>query len=238
MGAAEILRTPERLSHTLGYVEPSGRIHLRSPPMSDTPRLQVRYANRRALLSSVRTERSVLMLFVPVTERVAAGSSVLLEISLDALRFELEARVRLQGFETGARAAGLTVVFPGELRKAAVQMLTACAAMSSGDDTGIEARHEVDVRCSIDLHGRRLAGALRDLSATGAFVGTPLVPGLRGEAEIVLRLEPLFGRWGGRVIKARVIWVGEKKGVQGFGARFLDENASVRTRLKKHLPSI
>lgn len=203
--------------------------------MTDSPRVQVRYANCRALLSSVRTERSVLTLFVPVTERVAAGSSVLLEISLDTLRFEVEARVRLQCLETGKRAAGLSVGFPGALKKAAVQMLTACAAMG-GDNTGIETRHEVDVRCLIDLHGLKLKGALKDVSSTGAFIGTALVPGLRGEAELVLRVDPLLGRWGGRVLRARVIWVGDKKGVHGFGARFLEEGASVRERLGKHLP--
>ena len=204
--------------------------------MTPAPRLQVRYPNRRALLSSARTERSVLTLFVPGPERVAAGSDVLLDISLEALRFEVQGRVRLQTLETGARAAGLCVVFPGELEKAAVQMLTACAAMASEDGTGLETRHEVDVRCLIDLHGRKMKGALKDVSSTGAFVGTPLVPGLRGEAELILRLEPVFGRWGGQRLKARVIWVGEKKGVHGFGVRFLEESGAVRERLKKHLP--
>lgn len=216
--------------------KPAGDLTYGPARMTDTPRLQVRYANRRALLSSVRTERSVLTLFVPVTEQVPAGSSVLLEICLETLRFEVEARVRLQCLETGKRAAGLSVGFPGALKKAAVQMLTACAAMGSGDDTGIEMRHEVDVRCLIDLHGLKLKGALKDVSSTGAFIGTALVPGLRGEAELVLRVDPLLGRWGGRVIRARVIWVGEKKGVHGFGARFLEEGASVRERLGKHLP--
>lgn len=204
--------------------------------MTPAQRLQVRYPNRRALLSSVRTERSVLTLFVPAGERIAAGSDVLLEISLDALRFEVAGRVRLQCQATRARGAGLSVVFPGPLKKAAVQMLTACAAMAGEDDTGIEQRHEVEVRCLIDLHGRKLKGTLKDVSSTGAFVSTLLVPELRGEAELVLQVEPLFGRWGGQPLKVRVIWVGEKRGVHGFGARFLEEGALVRERLKKHLP--
>ena len=202
-------------------------------------RLVVRYPNRRALLSSARTERSVLNLFVPGTEHVSAGADVLLEICVDrtALRFELEGRVRLQFQETLARGAGLGVAFQGAQKKAAGQMLAACAS-SCEDGAAIDTRQEVDVRCLVNLHGQKLKGALKDVSSTGAFVGTPLVPGLRGEAELSLHLEPLFGFWGGPMLKARVIWVGEKRGVHGFGARFLEETASVRERLKKLLPPL
>lgn len=202
-------------------------------------RLHVRYPNRRALLTSARTERSVLSLFVPGTQHVTAGSDVLLEISVDRteLRFELEGRVRLQFQETVARGAGLGIAFQGEQKKAAGQMLATCAA-SSEDGAAIDTRQEVDVRCLINLHGKKLKGVLKDVSSTGAFVAIPLVPGLRGEAELSLQLEPRFGLWGGPLLKARVIWVGEKKGVYGFGARFLEEGAAVRESLKKYLPPL
>lgn len=200
-------------------------------------RLPVRYSSCRALLASARTERSVLSLFVPGAEHVAAGADVLLEVSVDrsTLRFELEGRVRLQFQETDSRGPGLGVVFHGTQKRAAGLMLATCAA-ASGDGTAIDARQEVEVSCLINLHGKKLRGTLKDVSSTGAFVGTPLVPGLRGEAELSLHLEPVFGLWGGPVLKAKVIWVGEKHGVYGFGARFLDDGASVRERLKKHLP--
>lgn len=201
------------------------------------PRLQVRYPNRRALLSNVRTERSVVTLFVPGTQQVSAGSEVLLELSVDhtELRFELPARVRLQFSDRDPRGAGLGVAFLGEQKRAAGQMLAACAATSEGG-SALDTRLEVDVRCLINLHGKKLRGAVRDVSSTGAFVGTPLIPELRGAVELTLQLEPLFGIWGGSQLKARVVWVGEKHGVHGFGACFLEESVSVRARLEKHLP--
>lgn len=201
-------------------------------------RLQVHYPNRRALLSSARAERSVLSLFVPGSAHVAAGSDVTLDITVEgtALRFELAGRVRLQLAAHGTRGAGLGVAFLGEQKRAAAQMLASCAATSADDGPTLEPRHQVDVRCLVNLHGKRLQGALRDVSSTGAFIRAPLLPALHGEAELTIQLEPLFGRWGGRVLKARVIWVGQKKGVPGFGVRFLEATSLVLESLKKHLP--
>lgn len=202
--------------------------------MATAHRLEVRYPNRRAVLASARTERAVLSLFVPAAEHVTAGDEVQLIISVDGstLRFELEGRVRLQFQQTGARGPGLGVVFRGEQRKGATQMLAACAG--TGADA-LDARREVDVRCLINLHGDRLRGALKDVSSSGAFIATRLVPGLRGEAELTIQLEPLFGRWGGRQLKARVVWVGEKHGVHGLGVQFLEPGEAVRDSLEKHL---
>lgn len=203
-------------------------------------RLEVQYPNRRALLASARTEGAVLSLFIPGSEHVAAGTDVTLAISIESteLRFELQGRVRLQLAGHGARTQpGLGVALVGDQKRAAAQMLAVCAGRSLDDGTALDSRHDVDVVCLVDLHGTRLKGAVKDVSSTGAFIKAPRLSALRGEADVTIRLEPLFGRWGGRVLKARVVWVGEKKGMPGFGVRFLDATAHVRESLKKHFPS-
>ena len=44
-----------------------------------------------------------------------------------------------------------------------------------------------------------------------------------------------LSRHGGHPLAARVVWSGRKYGVHGFGVRFVDAQAVVRERLKKHL---
>lgn len=203
-------------------------------------RLEVQYPNRRAVLASARTEGAVLSFFVPGWEHVAAGTDVTLVISIENtdLRFELQGRVRLQLAGYTARAQrGLGVALVGEQKRAAAQMLASCAGRSLDDGTALDSRHDVNVECLVNLHGTRLKGAVKDVSATGAFINAPRLSALRGEADVTIQLEPLFGRWGGRVLKARVVWVGEKKGVPGFGVRFLDATTHVRESLKRHFPS-
>lgn len=203
-------------------------------------RLEVSYPSHRGLLASARTEGAVLSLFVPGSEHVTAGTDVTLAIRIEntELRFELQGRVRMQLAGNGARTQpGLGVALIGAQRRAAAQMLATCAESSPDDGTALDSRHEVDVACLIDLHGTKIKGAVKDVSSTGAFIKAPRLSALRAEADVTIRLEPRFGLWGGRVLKARVMWVGEKKGVSGFGVRFLDATAHVRASLEKHLPS-
>lgn len=202
-------------------------------------RLEVQYPNRRALLAAARTEGAALSLFVPGSHAVTAGDDVRLEVTIAGTdqRFEVEGHVRIRVAGDGsARGPGLGVIFRGEQKRAAAEMLGACAGRAAGAGTAVDARHDVDVPCVVNHHGHKVAGALRDVSSTGAFIGAPTVASLRGQAELLIQVEPLFGRWGGQVLKARVIWVGEKKGIPGFGVRFLEPSALVRERLKKHLP--
>lgn len=203
--------------------------------MSSVTRLEVQYPNRRALLASARAERGTLSLHIPRGEDLALGSEVSLGISVDgtALRFELRGQVRLPLNALGARK-GLGITFAGPQKRAAAQMLATCAGRSRDDGTALDSRHDVDLRCLVNLPGTRLRGALKDVSSTGAFIGAQPSSTLRGDTELTIQLEPLFGRWGGRLLKARVIWVGQKKGVPGFGVRFLDATAQVRESLKKH----
>ena len=177
-----------------------------------------------------------MSLFVPGSEHVQAGTEVTLEITVAGtdLRFELDGRVRIQ-VSGGREGPGLGVVFLGERKGVAAQMLADCAGTDAG---GLETRQQVDVNCLIDLHGKKMKGALKDVSSTGAFISAPKqLASLRGQAELTIQLEPILGRWGGRVLKARVVWIGEKKGVPGFGVCFLDASAHVLESLRKHLPS-
>lgn len=205
--------------------------------MRPVPRrsLRVWYPHRRGLLASARTEGAVLSLFVPSTEALPMGTPVTLDIGLrDApLRFEVEGHVR--GLFSARQEPGLGVVFAGVEKRAVAQMLAVCAGRSLDDGTALDSRHPVHVSCLVDLRSGSLKGALRDVSNTGAFVGLRGPSRIREQSELTLRLEPLFGRWGGRPLKARVMWVGEKNGVLGFGVRFLDSTSDVRERLKKHI---
>lgn len=203
--------------------------------MPSATRLEVQYPNRRALLASARTEGGSLSLFVPRSHDITVGALVLLDISVDgtALRFELEGIVRGQLAAAGGRQ-GLGIVFTGPQKRPAAQMLATCAGRALDDGTALDSRHDVHVRCLVNLQGKKLKGALKDVSSTGAFIKATPLSNLRGDAELTIQLEPLFGLWGGQTVKARVIWVGEKRGEPGFGVRFLDATAQVRESLKKH----
>jgi hypothetical protein len=76
---------------------------------------------------------------------------------------------------------------------------------------------------------------VRDLSAGGAFVVAPSVSKIRVGAEVILELRRGFLGLGARVIQAKVVWFGEKRGSVGFGARFLGGQEAMRT-LKGFLP--
>ncbi len=204
--------------------------------------IRFRYPTRRALLSSARAHGAELSLFVPGSADVPVGTKVTLDITLgdSVMRFALEGKVNARrAAQLGLRQeAGLGVVFDGEHKRAAAQMLAECAGRSLDDGTALDTRKPVEVTCLVNFGGRRLKAAVKDVSNTGAFIGTPKIRGLRKDAELTIRISPIFGRWGGQLLNARVMWVGEKKGIGGFGVRFLDQSAHVRQSLKKHLGSI
>ncbi len=203
-------------------------------------RLPVRYPHRGAVLANSRAEGSHLTLFVPGWANLAIGADVVLEITFgdSELRFELEGRVSFQRkLPAGPRQqAGLGFIFVGHQKRPAAQMIAQCAGRAIDDGTALGTRHAVTVSCLVKFNGSSVAAEVKDLSSTGAFVGAPKLRGLREDEELTLHLEPIFGRWGGQLLKARVIWVGEKKGIGGFGVRFVDDSQHVRSSLKKHLP--
>lgn len=198
--------------------------------------LTVQFPNRRALLTSARTEKGTLSLFVPRNDEVRTGAEVTLDVSVEgtALRFSLRGVVRQLLLNAPGGRQGMGVNFVGDHKREAAQMLASCAGRAPGDGTALDSRHDVDLRCVVNLPGTRVKAAVKDVSSTGAFIGGPLLPPVRGDTELTIQLEPFLGLWGGRVLKARVIWVGEKRGVPGMGVRFLDATAEVRESLKKH----
>lgn len=208
--------------------------------MAQAQRIQAQYPTRRALLSSARPEGASLSLFVPGASLATIGADVLVDISVEGteLRFQLEGRVRtLFTGQASRNGPGLGIALVGEQKRAAAQMLALLAGRSLDDGTALDSRHQVDVPCLVNLGGRKVEGKVRDVSTTGAFIGAPRVPSLTDDVKLTIQLEPLFGRWGGRLLTAKVIWVGEKKGVPGFGVRFLDATAHVRESLRRHFPA-
>lgn len=199
------------------------------------PRLQLRFPNRRALLASARAEGSDLSLFALGANDIPTGSDVTVEITVanTALFFELQGRVRMQVAAPFGRP-GVGIAFGGPHKRAAAQMLAICAGRAADDGTALDSRHDVDVRCVVNVQGARVPGALRDVSNTGAFIGTRGHSVPQNDTELTIQLEPLFGRWGGRTLKARVVWVGQKKGVAGFGVRFLETSALVRDSVRRY----
>ncbi len=201
-------------------------------------RLQLQFPNRRALLASARAEGPELSLFAAGTNDIPAGSevTVLITVANTGLSFELQGRVRMHLTAQFGRQ-GVGISFGGIHKRAAAQMLAVCAGRAVDNGTSLDTRHDVDVRCVVTLEGTRVRGALRDVSNTGAFIGTRGHAVPPNDSELTIQVEPLFGRWGGRTLRARVVWVGQKKGVPGFGVRFLEAAALVRESLRKYLPS-
>jgi hypothetical protein len=198
--------------------------------MSSATRIEVKYPSRRALLASARNEGGALSLLVPVMKELPIGSQVLLEIRVarTELVFELEGLVRLQSRQ------GLGIAFTGNEKRTAAVMLATCAGRSADDGTQLDSRHTVDVRCRVTLGDQKVKAWLKDVSNTGAFIMASEFQGVRAGTELTIQIEPLFGLWGGRVVKARVVWGGEKHGVPGMGVRFLDATAEVRDSLRRH----
>lgn len=202
-------------------------------------RLPVRYPHRGAVLSNSRAEGTNLTLFVPGWVNLAIGADVILEITFSdsELHFEVEGRVSFQRkLPAGPRQQpGLGFCFVAHQKRPAAQMIAQCAGRALEDGTAMGSRHPVTVSCLVKFNGSNVPAEVKDLSNSGAFIGAPKLRGLREDEELTIHLEPIFGRWGGQVLHAKVIWVGDKKGIAGFGVRFVDDAMYVRTSLKKHL---
>lgn len=180
----------------------------------------------------------MLSLFVPGQPTHAVGERVRLEISLadSPAVFTFEGTVRAR-FDTALtrQEPGLAVVLQGEAKKPVAEMVALCAGRPLEDGTALDSRAQLNVPCLLEFPHAQVRGVIRDVSNTGAFIGTThLVDAAPGD-EVTLKLATLFGRWGGHPLAARVVWSGRKYGVHGFGVRFVDPQAVVRERLKKHL---
>ena len=129
----------------------------------------------------------------------------------------------------------MALVFHGAAKKPVAEMVAICAGRPAGDGTALDSREQLNVPCLLEFSQGAVRGVIRDLSNTGAFVGTSHMVDAAPGVEVTLKLAALFGRWGGHPLSARVVWSGRKYGVHGFGVRFTDDPGVVRERLKKHL---
>lgn len=163
----------------------------------------------------------------------------MVDITLDdsVLSFQLTGKVDAQRIpQAGSRLeAGLGIVFTGDQKRAAAHMLAACAGRSLDNGTAIDSRQPVDLSCLVRFGASKQKAAVKDVSQTGAFIGSPRLKGLHENLELTINISPILGLFGGRRLRARVIWVGEKKGIRGFGVRFLEQANYIRDSLKKHL---
>lgn len=201
--------------------------------------VDVVYPSRRYVLARLRAEGPSLALFAPTDRFVPLGSRVELRI-----RFaDCDAAYELTGTVTFLRQQarglsqdiGIGVTFDGEDKRAAAQMIAFCAGRPPDVGTAQTPRKELQLSCVVRLGQRAMSAEVRDLSSSGAFVAATSLPGVRVGSELVLQIAPLFSTFGGRRLEARVMWIGNKQGRAGFGARFLGAAGAIRPALKKFL---
>lgn len=199
--------------------------------------LRAHYPNRRVALASYRSLRGELSLFVPTPLPVAPGEEVTVEVSFGdcAQTFALQGRVtwRRESARGLGQEQGLGIAFAPEQKFKAAKMLAFCAGRPAEAGTAGEQRFVADVPCAVVVGGRRLRGSIRDLSATGAFVGAPAT--LTRGTELAIHIRSGWLGLGQRELKARVVWSGAKNGVFGFGARFVEDASRTRPALRRYL---
>jgi len=200
--------------------------------------LEVRYASRRALLSSSKTEGGSLTLFVPTRQRVAQGERVRLTVTFGDSdgRFELEGTALNWTQAVGRDGqGGFLASFQGDHKRRAAEMIAFCAQRPLSLGTASRERLILRKSCQVKLGNVQLPGELRDLSQTGAFVvGSQLGKIKAGEA-VWLKVESgLFGL-GGTWLEARVIWQGTKGEEPGLGLRFTGNDARQASAIQRLL---
>ncbi len=200
--------------------------------------LEVRYASRRSVLSSSKTEGGTLTLFVPTTQRIAQGARVRLTITFG----DGDERFEFQGTAlTWTQAAGRDGVggflasFQGDDKRRAAEMIAFCAQRPLSMGTASRERLALRKSCQLKLANQQLPGQLRDLSQTGAFVVGRQFGKLKAGEPVWLKVASgLFGL-GGTWIEARVIWQGMKGEEQGVGLRFTGNEARQASAIQRLL---
>jgi len=203
------------------------------------PVVNAHYPTRRVALASCRAVGGNISLFVPSTLAISAGTDVRIQVSFGdaAQTFELEGTVtwrRAQARGLGLEP-GLGVQFVPAQRFLAAQMLAFCAGRPLGAGTAAEPRIEAQVACQVLIGKHQLAGQIRDLSATGAFVAGRVFSSLHKGTELSIELSRGWLGFGIKRLKARVVWSGCKKGKHGFGARFVEDASRTRPVLRRYL---
>ncbi|ADO73516.1 PilZ domain-containing protein [Stigmatella aurantiaca] len=200
--------------------------------------LEVRYASRRALLSSAKTERGALTLFVPTPHRVAQGESVRLAVTLGDgdERFEIEGTA-LTWTQAAGRdgVGGFLASFLGDHKRRAAEMIAVCAQRPLSMGTASRERLILRRNCELKVANVQFPGELRDLSQTGAFVVGRQFGKLKAGEPVWLKVEGgLFGL-GGTWLEAKVIWQGKKGEEQGLGLRFTGNEARQASAIQRLL---
>jgi hypothetical protein len=199
--------------------------------------VQVVFASRRQALAYSRSGGKELSLFVPTELAVPLRSLVALDVSFSD---GSAGHYFLQGVVVYHRAmargptqpAGLVVSFETpEQKKKGSELIAFCAGRPLSLGTATAHRRTLLSKCIVHSERGTYKGSVRDVSATGAFVAALLPRGVKEGAEVELQLKPLLGALGGKRLHAKVMWLGQKYGVLGFGARFVGPVDEIRRGL-------
>ncbi|MFL5346091.1 MAG: PilZ domain-containing protein [Hyalangium sp.] len=210
--------------------------------MTDAPgtSLEIRYASRRSLLLSSKTERGMLTIFVPTSHRVAQGATVRLTVTFgdSDKRFALEGTALTWTQASGRDGVGgFMASFVGDHKRRAAEMIAFCAQRPLSLGTALRERIPLRKSCQLKLANHQVSGELRDLSQTGAFVVGAKLGKLKEGEPVWLKVEHgLFGL-GGTWLEARVIWQGPKGEEHGVGLRFTGNEASQASAIQRLLES-
>jgi hypothetical protein len=205
-----------------------------APPTS----LEIQYTSRRSVLSSSKSERGALTIFVPTSRALLQGTTVRLLISFgdSEERFELEGTALTGGRAIGRNGVGgFLASFEGDHKRRAAEMIAFCAQRPLSMGTASRERLPVRKSCQLKLADRQVSGELRDLSQTGAFVvGRQLGKLKEGEPVWLKVADGLLGL-GGTWLEARVVWQGKKGEEQGMGLRFTGNEAKQAAAIQRLL---
>ncbi len=190
----------------------------------------VQYASRREAFSHCRAESGAVDLFVPTSAPYALGSELALIVTFADTpeRFYLTGRVvfRRAAGRTVAQLSGLGLRFFGEQKQAAEELMEFCSVRVDNAGRIIAPRYKILLPCVVHTE-KALRAQVFDLSRSGTFVTVPTGLPPAKDASVLLRLNPLLGTLGGKTLDAQVVWVGEKQGANGFGARFTSDTERV-----------
>jgi PilZ domain len=200
--------------------------------------LQVRYTNRRALLSAAKTERGTLTLFVPTGRAVLQGTPIRLTITFGDAdeRFELQGVAASGGRAMGRNGmGGFLASFTGDDKRKAAEMFAFCAQRPRSMGTASRERLVIRKNCQLKVGSQQISGELRDLSQTGAFIAGRQLGKLKEGDPVWLKVPGgLFGL-GGTWIEARVVWQGQKGEEPGVGLRFTGNEAKQASAIQRLL---
>lgn len=149
--------------------------------------------------------------------------------------YTLQGRVRFRRAGTREVEPGVSVAFEGDDKRLASEVLARWAGKDPRLGSASSVRRPTSIPCVVRLRDRRVVAEIKDLSSGGAFVTRSRAPAFPVGTEVVLQIEPIFSRWGGKRLAARVVWLGEKHGERGFGMRFVDEPARVQLAVGGYL---